>query len=441
MIDLLTVFHRGGAVLYTRSLAPVGDSPVDALIGNVLLEERTGASSYRHGDKYTVKWTFANELDLVFVAVYLNLANLLYMDELLAAVRDRFTAMFRDAVMAVEPPAAYKKFNRVVEDLVGRYEMPGGMAMAMATPGAEGAPHVPAEKKPQHSHAPKKKQPQVTAAKDAADGSAEQQQQQQQDSTQAASASPTASAANAGGVNMEKLLAMQQAARTGKPTLNIKKKVKAPTPGADAAAGTDGAAPKKGKVMRTWADNKATKAEAQALDYTRKIDGESAAQAERPESGFDNPRTNVDPNSQYRDIKQAEYSDDDDDDGAVEDDDDDEDESGASSSAAAPAAKSGGGFFSYFKTLVSGKVLERSDLEPILAQFKEALNGKNVAAEISEKLAESVIKSLEGKQLASFTTIKSVVRKAIEDALTRILTPNRQIDVLHGVVEANEQKR
>jgi len=437
MIDLLTVFHRGGAVLYTRSLTPVADAPVDALIGNVLLEERTGASSYRHGDKYTVKWTFANELDLVFVAVYLNLANLLYMDELLAAVKDKFTSMFRDAVLAVEPPAAYKKFNRVVEELVSRYEMPGGMTVA--TPGVEGAPHVPAEKKPQHSHAPKKKQPQVTSGKDGADGS----EQQQQESTQAASASPTASSGNAGsGVNMEKLLAMQQAARTGKPTLNIKKKVKAPTAGADAAA--DGAAaPKKGKVMRTWADNKATKAEAQALDYTRKIDGESAGQAERPESGFDNPRSNVDPNTQYRDIKQAEYSDDEEEDGAVEDDDDDEDESAASSSssAAAPAKSSGGGFFSYFKTLVSGKVLERSDLEPILAQFKEALNGKNVAAEISEKLAESVIKSLEGKQLASFTTIKSVVRKAIEDALTRILTPNRQIDVLHGVVEANEQKR
>lgn len=449
MIDLLTIFHRGGAVLYTRSLSPVPGCPVDNLISSVLLEERAGQlrTGFRHDDKYTVKWSLANDLDLVFVAVYLNLTNLLYMDDLLSAVRDRFCSMFREAVLAVEGPASFRKFNRVLEDMVAKYEMPaGGAASAAAlTPGESGAPLLREEKKPAHAmHAKKNKQSGAAALtspqkgdKDAdAPGAFD---QAADSSSSSASAVPAASSGTTiGGVNMEKLLAMQNAARGGKPTLNIKKKVKAPSAGSDDAAASSGAPAPKKKVM-AQSDKRVTKADLASLDYTKKIDGDAAGVGERPESGFEH-RGPVE--GAYGDKISAEYSDDDedDDDGDVEDEEDDSAPAASSSSAAAPA-KSGGGFFSYFKTLVSGKVLTRDDLTPILQQFKENLNGKNVAAEISEHLAESVIKTLEGQKLASFTSVKSMVKTAVEAALTRILTPNRQIDVLQGVVEANEQKR
>ena len=457
MIDLLTIFHRGGAVLYTRSLAPVPGAPVDNLIGSVLLEERTGLSSFRHEDKYTVKWAFANELDLVFVAVYLNLSNLLYMDELLSGLRDRFTALFREAALSIESPAKFAKFSRVVEEMVAKYEKPMGGAtgiaaatMAGTAPGTQAAPLMALEKKPSHAHGPKKKTQAAAAAITAGEG----QSANESDATvAAAAATATANGTTIGGVNMEKLLALQQASRTGsKPSLNIKKKVKAATSASEVAdssssSSASAAAPaKKGKVMAK-SDKRVTKADLASLDYTKKIDGDNAATAEKPESGFDGPNRGLVDAAAYKAPISAEYSDDEEDeDEQVEDASDDDDDSASSSSAAPTAAaaaakKPSGGFFSYFKGLVSGKVLERSDLEPILAQFKEALNGKNVAAEISEHLAESVIKTLEGQKLASFTTVKSIVKTAVEAALTRILTPNRQIDVLQGVVEANEQKR
>ena len=449
MIDLLTIFHRGGAVLYTRSLSPVPGCPVDNLISSVLLEERSGQmrTGFRHEDKYTVKWSLANDLDLVFVAVYLNLTNLLYMDELLNAVRDRFCAMFRDAVLAVEGPASFRKFNRVLEEMVAKYEMPSGSAPggASSTPGESGAPLLREEKKPAHAHGAKKnKQSSVGALAspqkgDKDDAAAPGPFDQAASDSSSSAAAPASSGTTIGGVNMEKLLAMQNAARGGKPTLNIKKKVKAPTAASDDAASKDGAPAPKKKVM-AQSDKRVTKADLANLDYTKKIDGESAAAGERPESGFDNRGPVA---GAYGDKISAEYSDDEEEEEVeVEDEEDDSAASAASSSssAAAPAAKSGG-FFSYFKTLVSGKVLTRDDLTPILQQFKENLNGKNVAAEISEHLAESVIKTLEGQKLASFTSVKSMVKTAVEAALTRILTPNRQIDVLQGVVEANEQKR
>jgi hypothetical protein len=51
-------------------------------------------------------------------------------------------------------------------------------------------------------------------------------------------------------------------------------------------------------------------------------------------------------------------------------------------------------------------------------------------------VTESVAASLEGRRLGSFTRVSSAVQSAVEEALTRILTPNRSIDILREVKEA-----
>ena len=90
MIDQFSIFHRGGAVLWERTLTSLPSSPVDALISQVLLEERAASSVYRH-ERYICRWTFANDWELIFVAVYLGLTPLLYIDDLLDAVKADFT--------------------------------------------------------------------------------------------------------------------------------------------------------------------------------------------------------------------------------------------------------------------------------------------------------------------------------------------------------------
>ena len=134
-----------------------------------------------------------------------------------------------------------------------------------------------------------------------------------------------------------------------------------------------------------------------------------------------------------------------------EDEDEDDEEAGeedghtddsSKGGAGSDASKSGrfSSVYSLFSRLAGTKVLERADMEAVLSAFKQQLMAKNVAHEIAEKLCESVAKSLEGKKLG-YASVKSTVYKAIEEALTRILTPARQVDIMQGIMAAQADKR
>ena len=60
--------------------------------------------------------------------------------------------------------------------------------------------------------------------------------------------------------------------------------------------------------------------------------------------------------------------------------------------------KTGGGLFSGFiskmKNFTGNKEMTREELEPIMKQFSDGLTEKNVAAEIANKLCDSVVQSL-----------------------------------------------
>lgn len=65
---------------------------------------------------------------------------------------------------------------------------------------------------------------------------------------------------------------------------------------------------------------------------------------------------------------------------------------------------SGGGLFSFFKSLTEGRTVTREAMLPVLEKMKEHLITKNVAAEISEKLCDSVATKLEGKTIRTFSS-------------------------------------
>eukprot|EP00028_Trichosphaerium_sp_Am-I-7-wt_P008607 CAMPEP_0168516586 /NCGR_PEP_ID=MMETSP0405-20121227/5493_1 /TAXON_ID=498012 /ORGANISM="Trichosphaerium sp, Strain Am-I-7 wt" /LENGTH=423 /DNA_ID=CAMNT_0008536331 /DNA_START=245 /DNA_END=1516 /DNA_ORIENTATION=+ len=103
-------------------------------------------------------------------------------------------------------------------------------------------------------------------------------------------------------------------------------------------------------------------------------------------------------------------------------------------------ASANSGFFSYMQNLTNRK-LDAAALKPVLDKFKDHFIKKNVAVEIAEQLCESVSKSIQGKTISSFTRLSTTVRDAMEEALTRILTPKRTIDILHMIQKAKEQDR
>lgn len=59
--------------------------------------------------------------------------------------------------------------------------------------------------------------------------------------------------------------------------------------------------------------------------------------------------------------------------------------------------------FSFFKSLTAGKVVTMEGMTPILEKMKEHLIGKNVAADIADKLCKSVATKLDGKVISNFT--------------------------------------
>ena len=119
MISKVAVFHRGGAVLWTSDEDSVSTEGSDAvsdplsvgnaetrtssaeamqfavnrLIQSVLLSDKSASDSMVH-DAFTLKWTFANNLKLVFVAVFYSFQKLLYVDAFLEMVNREFVKMF-----------------------------------------------------------------------------------------------------------------------------------------------------------------------------------------------------------------------------------------------------------------------------------------------------------------------------------------------------------
>lgn len=103
--------------------------------------------------------------------------------------------------------------------------------------------------------------------------------------------------------------------------------------------------------------------------------------------------------------------------------------------------KQTGGMFSLFRGLVGSKNLSIDDMRPTLDKFRDNLIAKNVAADIANKLVESVAVKLEGKVLGTFDTIASTVKTTINDALVQILSPKRRVDILRDCMEAKRNNR
>ena len=112
--------------------------------------------------------------------------------------------------------------------------------------------------------------------------------------------------------------------------------------------------------------------------------------------------------------------------------------------------ESSSGWGSSLKGLIDqmsgNKVLTDQDLKGPLQEMEKLLTSKNVASDISIEICNQVRKTLVGKRLASFHRVKTAVRQALEQALTKILHPTNQnkkqisSDLLSAVTMKREQQ-
>ena len=102
-----------------------------------------------------------------------------------------------------------------------------------------------------------------------------------------------------------------------------------------------------------------------------------------------------------------------------------------------------GGLLSRFtdtlKNFTGNKVLDQKDLTPVLIKFKEDLMTKNVAEPIANQICESIKSKLINHKTESFTSITKTVKRAMEEILTKILTPKTHIDIISEALKQREK--
>ncbi|KAJ7530921.1 hypothetical protein O6H91_14G024900 [Diphasiastrum complanatum] len=433
MLEQLLIFTRGGLVLWTcRELGnALKGSPIDALIRSCLLEERAGDEAFQYdapGAAYTLKWTFHNECGLVFVAVYQRILHLLYVDELLNMVKREFSGVYNPKRTSYyDFDDTFRQLSKAAEARADEFRRTK-QAMLADTRKKGIDPKSKSDKAQKKGSKSSKKTNGKEAGKD---GDSDEDDEGNGNSVRSANGKVGGGSSHDSGVtrkvsvennggsgnssdeaagkkaseiafNVDKLQKLRKGAKKGSSVV-----VKAPKEELG----------KKVKKNRVWGEA----APPSKLDFTDPSDEQGEAKV----AILENRGKSLMDNEEEEKFSESEF----------EEDADGEGNNGK------PAAKKMGWFSSIFQSVAGKSALEKTDLEPSLKALKERLMTKNVAEEIAEKLCESVAVSLIGKKLGSFTRVASTVQAAMEDALLRILTPKRSIDILRDVQSAKEQGR
>uniref|UniRef100_A0ACD5WW43 Uncharacterized protein n=1 Tax=Avena sativa TaxID=4498 RepID=A0ACD5WW43_AVESA len=395
MLEELLIFTRGGLILWSLAGGAKG-SPVDALVRSFLLDGRScasGGAGFAHGP-HALRWTFHNALGLVFVAVYRKVLHLLYVDDLLAAVTAEFARIYHPR------RASYDEFGERFRQL--HLEAEARASRPISAPAAKPGP-APSHgvSQPQDSQGGGGGESETTgdgSGKD--DSDSDPSGQEEHNSATDGSFSVVEENSNAGhggevvkeeeqggpnnaAFDLTKLKNIVPVHRNIHRIRPIKPVPKDKKPG----------------TIKRIRDDVPS---AENLDFSNPADASGVMVAEQ---------VAVNQGKSMMDQDEGKRS----------------------------TAKSGW-FSSLFRSIAgSNAALEMSDLDPALKAPKDRLMTKNVAEGIAEKLCESVAASLVGKKLGSFTQISSSVQAAMEDALVRILTPRRSIDMLRDVHAAKER--
>ncbi|KAK0228139.1 SRP54-type protein [Armillaria fumosa] len=418
MLDHCSISHRGGIVLWSRSFTPEAShlasssaSPVNSLIREALIEGRTTDEKYEK-DGYAVKWTFVNDLELIFVVAYQRILQLTYVDELLIALKTLFMKMFEPflatfvtslrkanakTTSAKENPRSWnfskvferwdQVFDKLLKELEDKDRKSRGRAPIRPVVAVEPSP-------PSDDPSTVPSQPTDNP----------QDEQQIARNVQA----------------LRNRLRGRGGRRGGRGGSRV-----ADSFDRDSLPSSDSEAPNKrhtkAKAGRKWGDEEITEQDMKTFDYS----------VDKPANGGVNKLDldalvdktslgHVRADGMYE-VKDWEFD--------VADD------------ILRPAenkktnATSGslGTLGSLFARLTGSKVLTEADLKPVLDGMKQHLMKKNVAKEIADKVCEGVGESLVGKKVGGFQTTNAAVRLALSTSLTRILTPKTSTDLLLSI--------
>ncbi|QDZ21825.1 subunit alpha of signal recognition particle receptor [Chloropicon primus] len=375
MLDYFSIFTLGGSVLWSHEWNGLVGNPINALVEECLIDQRATKKVFKYSSQsvsYTLKWTQNNELGLVFVAVYRSVLTVPYVEELLKRVKNRFEYVFLDS------QRDYGDFSSTFQDVLARCEEERTSRVAEVSSSEEGEGEASSPSSLDiEKDAVMVEKPVEDAVNDLSLG----------EDTGGEEASQKVS----GGFDTDKLKALR-----GKKKGNKSEKPQACATSSKKPSSSTGKAKKGGRKWGRWGNMD----DGEQLDYTN--------ESERLE------------NANVEKATGKSMMDEDEDEGEV---------------VVKETSWLGGMMKNLNKKInVSGQaVLEESDVKPILETLKDKLISKNVAEEVAQKIVNTVESNMVGKKLTSFTRVTTAVTKAVESALTQILSPGRNINILQEV--------
>ncbi|KDR08912.1 signal recognition particle receptor subunit alpha homolog [Zootermopsis nevadensis] len=423
MLDLFTIFSKGGIVLWCfQSTSQIFTPSVNALIRSVILQERTGNDSFEH-NALTLKYKLDNEFELVFVVAYQKILQLSYVDKLLNDIHLEFRDKYKTDLQEGLYFQGFEDFGSHFRTILnsaeqwGKYQSMIPKQMRTFEESSKSKKTVASmierkndEKENKKTGKNKKKGVAfvngegITNMKNAEPLKTETQQ-------------PSNIKLDEETLQQNRLRLAQRMAAAGKsPKPKTDKKSPKPT--------------KEGKKPRVWDLGGNTKDLAN-LDYTKDkpTDGVPGQDEIQPDTRIIGSMAGG-----IRDLE-------------VESDSENEveyEEEGINSEPRKQNAVTGAkskGVFSLFRGLVGSKNLTHEGMQPVLDKLKDHLIAKNVATDIAHKLCDSVAAKLEGKVLGTFDSVATTVRTTLTEALVQILSPKRRVDILRDAMEAKKQGR
>lgn len=404
MFDLVCIFTTGGVILFYKAFCVLKFDILDYLIKKILLQEKTSETSYSL-EPYTVKWRLVNEFNLIISAVYQELFHLTYVEDLLDLIKENYVKTVLPS--AVVQQNLYKNipaFDGVFEECLRKWEDrkrkedKKASIMRSFDENKKKSSKKPAENSSKSNEIPKEK---------------EKPSKKPANSQETTAVQPKVEEISEEVLRNRQKLALRFEKKSNSSKVVEKEPIEVANPSKKPKEKTFWTTPKEtvtAKDMKMLDNSKLQSSESQDQAFRDKYLG---GEEEKLEGFYDSGQDDASSEEEPEEIEEIPKK----------------------------TAKTRG-FFARIsdglKNITGNKVITDEDIESLLAKCKEDLMNKNVAEEISQRLCESIKKSLVDKRTQAFTSLRKTVKLALEDALTKILTPKRNINIISEAMKARE---
>lgn len=414
MLDFFTIFSKGGLVLWCfQGVSDSCTGPVNALIRSVLLQERGGNNSFTH-EALTLKYKLDNQFELVFVVGFQKILTLTYVDKLIDDVHRLFRDKYRTEIQQQSALSLLNGTFDFQNDFLQLLREAEESSKIRAPTTMKKFEDSEKAKKPVKSmiERPNEKPKEKAKNNKKNKGTKKENVDGPLATSKAAPTEKSAGSENGVELSKEELIRRKREEfiqKHGRGTDKSSKSTKSDAP------------KEKGKkAPRVWALGGSAN---EVLDYSAPTTNGTPEVA--PPEDISLIR-GTGPGGQLQDLDCSSS----------------EDEVAVQNTAKPRATKGTlGGMFGMLKGLVGSKSLSRKDMESVLDKMRDHLIAKNVAADIALQLCESVASKLEGKVMGTFSTVTSTVKQALQESLVQILQPQRRVDMLRDIMDAQRHQR